>query len=182
MSPRTRNLSILSLLGALAAFSIAPAARAQDAAQEDAARALRRAEQLIQDGKYQSAAAEFERASELRGSACPECLLGVGRAYGGARQLDAGLQVTRMALTLFDAPQDQARAWDQIGSLLALKGDMNGAREAFGKAVQLDGRMASQVRSSLAEALLKRASYAQTEAKAAASSAELVEVVIPQAP
>ncbi|HET9210210.1 MAG TPA: hypothetical protein VFR03_07420, partial [Thermoanaerobaculia bacterium] len=43
-------------------------------------------------------------------------------------------------------------------TILALNGEMGAAREAYGKAVQLDGRMASQVRSSLAQALLKRAS------------------------
>jgi len=160
--PRFRNLSILPMLGALAAFSLAPAAWAGDeAGQEDTTRALRRAEELIQRGDYRHAATEFERASELQGGACPDCLLGVARAYGGARQYDAGIQVTRMALTLFSSPEDQARAYDQLGSLLALKGDMNAAREAFGKAVQLDGRMAEQVRTSLAEALLKRASFSQ---------------------
>ena len=170
MTPRFRKLSILPVLGALTAFSIASAARAQEPVvqvQEDAERALRRAEELIQQGRYQSAAAEFERASELQGGACPDCLLGVARAYSGARQYAAGIQATRMALTLFSAPEDQARAYDQLGSLLALKGDMNGAREAFGKAVQLDGRMESQVRTSLAEALLKRANYAQADEKAA---------------
>jgi tetratricopeptide (TPR) repeat protein len=177
MKPRFRNLSILPVLGALAAFSIAPAARAQEPVaqvQEDAARALRRADELVRQGRFQSAAAEFERASELQGGACPDCLLGVARAYSGARQYDAGIQATRMALALFTSPQDQARAYDQLGSLLALKGDMDGAREAFGKAVQLDGRMTEQVRASLAEALLKRASYAQANEKAAAG--EVVEV------
>jgi tetratricopeptide (TPR) repeat protein len=183
MTPRFRNLSILPVLGALAAFSIASAARAQESVvqvQEDAERALRRADELIQAGRYQSAAAEFERASELQGGACPDCLLGVARAYGGARQYAAGIQATRMALALFSAPEDQARAYDQLGSLLALKGDMNGAREAFGKAVQLDGRMESQVRTSLAEALLKRANYAQADEKAAA--AVPAEVAVQRAP
>jgi tetratricopeptide (TPR) repeat protein len=178
-----RKLSILPVLGALAAFSLVPSARAQESdvqVQEDGARALRRADELIQQGRFQSAAAEFERASELQGGVCPDCLLGVARAYSGARQYEAGLQATRMALALFNTPEDQARAYDQLGSLLALKGDMNGAREAFGKAVQLDGRMASQVRTTLAEALLKRAQYAQASEKAAAG--EVVEVGVQRAP
>lgn len=173
--PRFRNTSILPVLGALVAFSIAPAVWAGDeAVQEDTGRALRRAEQLIQQGDYRHAAAEYERASELQGGTCPDCLLGVARAYSGARQYDAGINVTRMALALFSSPEDQARAYDQLGSLLALKGDMNAAREAFDKAVQLDGRMSEQVRTSLAEALLKRASFARaTEAAAGGETAVL---------
>jgi tetratricopeptide (TPR) repeat protein len=160
------------MLGALAALSFAPAAWAGDSVQdptlqEDAARALQRGEELVQKGDFQRAAAEFERASELEGGPCPECLLGVARAYSGARQYDAGLQMTHMALALFSSSQDQARAYDQLGSLLALKGDMDAARAAFGKAVQLDGQMAEQVRSSLAEALMKRASYTQATARPA---------------
>jgi len=185
MNRKFRNLSILPVLGALAVFSIAPAARAQEPViqvQEDAARALRRADELLQQGRFQSAAAEYERASELQGGSCADCLLGVARAYSGARQYEAGIQVTRMALAFVSAPEDQARAYDQLGSLLALKGDMNGAREAFGKAVQLDGRMAGQVRASLAEALLKRANYAQADEKAAAALSEPVEVAVRRAP
>ena len=176
MTPNFRNLSLLPLLGALAAFTLAPAAWAEDTAvQEDAARAMQRGERLVQEGHYREATAEFERASELGGGPCPDCLLGAGRAYSGARQFDPALQVTRMALALFSSPDDQARAYDQLGTILALKGEMNAAREAFGKAVQLDGRMEGQVRSSLAEALLKRANYAQapqaTDAAAAVASA-----------
>jgi tetratricopeptide (TPR) repeat protein len=185
MKLNSRKLSILPVLGALVAFSVAPAARAQETVvqvQEDAARALRRAEELLQQGRFQSAAAEYERASELQGGSCAGCLLGVARAYSGARQYEAGIQVTRMALALVDSPEEQARAYDQLGSLLALKGDMNGAREAFGKAVQLDGRMAGQVRASLAEALLKRANYAQADEKAAAAASEPVEVGVRRAP
>jgi Flp pilus assembly protein TadD len=67
--------------------------------------------------------------------------------------------VTRMALALYSSPQGQARAYEQLGTILALKGEMSAAREAYGKAVQLDGQMAAQVRTSFAQALLKRANY-----------------------
>jgi tetratricopeptide (TPR) repeat protein len=157
MTPRIRTAS---LFGALAAFLWVSSAWAGDAAvQEDAARAMQRGERLIQDGHYKEASIEFERASDLAGGPCPDCLLGVGRAYSGARQYDAAIHVTRMALALYSSPQDQARAYDQLGTILALKGEMSAAREAYGKAVQLDGRMAGQVRTSFAQALLKRASY-----------------------
>lgn len=157
MTPRTRTAS---LFGALAAFLWVSNAWAGDVAtvREDAARAMQRGERLVQEGHYKDASAEFERASDLAGGPCPDCLLGVGRAYSGARQYEAALHVTRMALALCSSPQDQARAYEQLGTILALKGDMNAAREAYGKAVQLDGRMASQVRTSLAQALIKRAS------------------------
>jgi tetratricopeptide (TPR) repeat protein len=163
MTPKYRSFPLLPLLGALAVFTLVPAARAQDAAplQEDAARAMQRGERLVQEGNYKAASAEFERASELAGGPCPDCLLGVGRAYSGARQYNAALQVTRMALALYSSPEDQARAYDQLGTILTLKGETGAAREAFAKAVQLDGRMEGQVRSSLAGALLQRANYTQ---------------------
>ncbi|HEY4589628.1 MAG TPA: tetratricopeptide repeat protein, partial [Thermoanaerobaculia bacterium] len=101
---------------------------------------------------------------------CPDCLLGVGRAYSGANQYDAALQVTRMALALCSSPQDQARAYEQLGTILALKGDLSAAREAYGKAVQLDGRMASQVRTSLAQALIRRASLDPAQSSEGAAS------------
>jgi tetratricopeptide (TPR) repeat protein len=156
----TSRFRTASLFGALVLCFCAATAWAGDATlQEDAARAMQRGERLIQDGHFREASAEFERASDLAGGPCPDCLLGVGRAYSGARQYDAALQVTRMALALLSAPQEQARTYDQLGTILALKGEMPAAREAYGKAVELDGRMTGQVRSSLAGALLKRASY-----------------------
>jgi tetratricopeptide (TPR) repeat protein len=172
MTPRIRTAS---LFGALAAFLWVSNAWAGDAAvQEDAARAMQRGERLIQDGHYKEAAVELERASDLAGGPCPDCLLGVGRAYSGARQYDAAIHVTRMALSLYSSPQDQARAYDQLGTILALKGEMSAAREAYGKAVQLDGRMAGQVRTNFAQALLKRASYdpAKSSQGAAATVAQ----------
>lgn len=177
-TPRFRTAS---LFGALAACLWAATAWAGDATvQEDAVRAMQRGERLIQDGHYKEASAAFEHASDLAGAPCPDCLLGVGRAYSGARQYDAALQVTRMALALYSVPQDQARAYEQLGTVLALKGEMSAARDAYGKAVQLDGRMAGQVRSSLAEALLKRASYeaAKSAQDAAATAVQEVAATI----
>jgi tetratricopeptide (TPR) repeat protein len=178
MTPRIRTAS---LFGALAACFWAATAWAGDATlQEDAVRAMQRGEHLIQEGHYKEAAAELERASDLNGGPCPDCLLGVGRAYSGARQYDAALHVTRMALALYTAPEDQARAYEQIGTILALKGEMSSAREAYGKAVQLDGRMAAQVRSSLAEALLKRASYEAAKGTATVAQEVAATVGAPQ--
>ena len=171
------NRSLKPLLGALAVLTLAPVAWAQDVPQADAARAMERGERLVQDGHYKEASVEYERASDLAAGPCPDCLLGVGRAYSGARQYDAALQVTRMAIALYSDPQEQAQAYDQLGTILALKGEMNAAREAYGKAVQLDGRMAAQVRTSLAQALLKRASYDQAKGTAAAVIQEVVATV-----
>jgi tetratricopeptide (TPR) repeat protein len=168
----------LTALGAFAVLAAAPAAWAQGGAlQADAVRALQRGERLVQDGHYKEATVEYERASDLAGGPCPDCLLGVGRAYSGARQYDAALQVTRMAIPLYGDPRDQARAYDQLGTLLALKGEMDAAREAYGKAVQLDGRMAARVRASLAQALLKRASYDQSKSAAATAIQEVAATV-----
>ncbi|HEY2293799.1 MAG TPA: tetratricopeptide repeat protein [Thermoanaerobaculia bacterium] len=145
---------------------------------EDAVRAMQRGERLVQEGHFKEASAEFERASDLAGGPCPDCLLGVGSAYSGARQYDAALHVTRMALALYSSPQDQARAYEQLGTILTLRGEMSAAREAYGKAVELDGRMASQVRTSLAQALIKRASLdpAQSSEGTAPTVAEEIAV------
>jgi tetratricopeptide (TPR) repeat protein len=157
---RTRCYLLL-FLAALAVTTAGSSAWAGEVVlQEDAARALQRAKRFLQQGHYHKASAEFERASELAGGSCSECLLGVGRAYRGAGQLDAALQVTRMGLSLLSRPEDRAQAYNQLGSLLALKGDMDAAQEAFRKAVELDGSLEAQVRSTLADALLKRAADA----------------------
>lgn len=177
MRSNNRNLTFLPVLAALTvSLSVSTAWAGEAGIKEEAARALRRAESLVQQAHYKQACAEFERASELAGGACPECLLGTARAYSGAGQLDAAIQVTRMALPLMSAAEQQARGYDQLGSLLAMKGELNAAREAFGKAVQLDGRMAGQVRSSLANALLKRASHAEAAERAAAAGRDEVPV------
>jgi len=168
MNTRVR---ILSILTALALTPVVSSAWAQDGVvQGEAARVLQRAESLIQQRQYRNAASEFERASELAGGSCADCLLGVARAYSGAGQVDAAIQVTRMALPLLSSPGAQARAYDQLGSLLTLKGDMEAAREAFRKAVALDSGLESQVRSSMAEALLKRAAAADPAQPAAAET------------
>ena len=156
MNTRVRTFSILTTLALT--FAVSSAWAGEGFVQGEAARALQRAESLVQQKEYRKAAAEFERANELAGGTCPDCLLGVGRAYSGAGQVDAAIQVTRMALPMFSSPGGQARAYDQLGSLLTLKGDMEAARAAFGRAVELDGSMAVQVRSSMAAALLQRAS------------------------
>jgi tetratricopeptide (TPR) repeat protein len=158
MTTRFRNLSTLTAL--TLAFAVSSAAWAEDA--------MQKAERLLQQKSYKQAAAEFERASELAGGSCPECLLGVARAYSGAGQQEAAIQVTRMALPLLSSSDARARAYNQLGSLLTLKGDMEAARGAFQTAVEIDARMASQVRSSMADALLKRAATAEAAAAPAA--------------
>jgi tetratricopeptide (TPR) repeat protein len=156
MKIRCRRLSFLPFLGALAFFcavSIAQAGQIRD----EAAGVLRKAEDLVRQGQYKQAAVEFERASELAGGPCAECLLGVARAYRGAGQHDSAIKVTRMAISILPSPVEKAQAYNQLGSLLAEKGDLTGAKAAFNKAVELDGSLAGQVPSNLAEALLRRA-------------------------
>ncbi|HEV2853949.1 MAG TPA: tetratricopeptide repeat protein [Thermoanaerobaculia bacterium] len=166
MNTRIRTLSILTALAL--AFAASSAWAEEGIVREDTARALQRAESLIQQKQYRKAAAEFERANELTGGSCPDCLLGVARAYSGAGQVDAAIQVTRMALPLFPSSDRQAQAYSQLGSLLTLKGDMDSARAAFQKAVELDGSLELQVRSTMAEALLKRASAVEAASRTAA--------------
>lgn len=179
MKPSRHTLSIFPMIGILAAVLAGSPARAGEGfAHQDAERALRRADQLVQQGEYKKACAEYERASELAGGPCPDCLLGTARAYSGAQQYGAAIQVTRMAIPLLSSPREKAQAFNQLGSILTLKGDLPAAKEAFQKAVALDHQMESQVRSTLAEALLKRARYETESREAASTTQEEVEVVV----
>jgi thioredoxin-like negative regulator of GroEL len=149
----------LPIAGVLALSSSVMAAAASPGDTGDTAAALQKAQQLIESGNYKEAAALCDRASQLAQGPCPECLLGVARAYAGAGQLTSAIQVTRMAISLLAAsPTDQAKAYVQLGSLLV----RNGAKaaesdQAFRQAVALDARMASEVQAQLADALLARA-------------------------
>ena len=120
--------------------------------------ALQQADELIAAGKYKEAATLCDRASQLASGPCPECLLGVARAYAGAGQLTAAVQTTRMAIPLLaSSPGNQARAYVQLGALLVRNGASTAeSDEAFRRAMALDGSVASEVRSQLAEALLAR--------------------------
>jgi len=169
---KTRMQSLL-ILPFLMIFTLPSAGLAQTA---DRARALEKADHLLRAKQFRKAAAEFERASELAGGSCPECLLGVARAYRGGGQIDAALEVTRMALPMLSVSGERARAYDQLGSLLALKGDVEAARIAFQKAVELDAGMGAQVRSSMADALLQRASLAKNPPSAPDAPPAEVEV------
>lgn len=171
MSPRNRNYPLLTLLGLLAFTFAGSSAWAQSPALgADAARALDRAERLVRAGQYKQAALEFERASELSGGSCPDCLLGVAKAYCGAGDTKSALQVTRIALAQLTSPDRRAQAYDQLGYMLARSGDLEAAREAFRKAVELDAGLAGQVRASLAEALLENASSTDSQETPAESA------------
>ncbi len=182
MNPSTRSFSILPTMGFLAIVLAGSPARAGQAfAHQDAERALRRADQLVEQGDYKKACAEYERASELAGGPCPECLLGTARAYSGAGQHDAAVQVAWMAIPLLSSPGEKAQAFNQLGSILTVKGDLAAAKEAFQKAIELDRQMEPQVRSTMAEALLKRARY-DSESRDAASAAHQEEEVVVRGP
>jgi Flp pilus assembly protein TadD len=174
---------LLPLLGVLAFTLAGSSVWAQGSALgADASRAIERAERLIQAGQHKAAALEFERASELAGGSCPECLLGVGRAYCAAGDSKAALQVTRIALSQLTSPENRARAYDQLGYVLARSGDLEAAREAFRKAVELDSGLAAQVRSSLANALLENASTGSKAQEASSDSSETLSLLGPSAP
>jgi thioredoxin-like negative regulator of GroEL len=154
---RSRAFCILPIAGVLALSS--PVWAMAGVAPGDPSTALQKAEELIQSGNYKEAATLCEHASQMAAGPCPECLLGVARAYAGAGQLTSAIQVTRMAIPLLaSSPTDQAKAYVQLGSLLV----RNGAKaaesdQAFRQAVALDARLESTVRAQLAEALLARA-------------------------
>lgn len=174
MSTRNRNRPLLMLFGLFALTFTASSAWAEGSAlSADAARALERGERLIRQGQYKQAAVEFERASELAGGSCPDCLLGVARAYCGAGDKKSALQITRLALSQLTSPERRARAYDQLGYMLARSGDLEAARQAFRKAVELDAGLSSRVRSSLAGALLENASATKPQETSSESSSLL---------
>ncbi|HSS49974.1 MAG TPA: tetratricopeptide repeat protein [Thermoanaerobaculia bacterium] len=169
-------LFALPIAGALALSPAVMAAAASSREAGDTAAALQKAEQLIESGNYKEAAALCDRASQLAQGPCPECLLGVARAYAGAGQLSSAIQVTRMAIPLLaSSPTDQAKAYVQLGSLLVRNGAKAAESEqAFRQAVALDAQMASEVRAQLADALLARARQEAASRQPAAP----VEVVV----
>jgi tetratricopeptide (TPR) repeat protein len=154
MKTRYRIRSLLPALGALAVVCAVSTAQAGEIRGE-AAEALQKAEDLVRRGQHKEAAVEFERASALADGPCAECLLGVARAYRGAGEHGSAIQVTRMAIAMLPASA-KAQAYNQLGSLLAEKGDLAGAKAAFDKAVELDASLAGQVPSNMADALLRR--------------------------
>lgn len=167
MNTRVR---ILPVLTALAFFFVLSSAQAGEIKGEAGA-LLQKAEDLVRQGQYKQAAVEFERASALAEGPCAECLLGVARAYRGAGQHESAIQVTRMAISILPSPAEKAQAYNQLGSLLAEKGDLTGAKDAFNKAVKLDASLAGQVPSNLAEALLRRTSASADDGAAVAGGA-----------
>jgi thioredoxin-like negative regulator of GroEL len=172
---KTRALLFaLPIAGALALGSTAWAADV--VAPGDTATALQKANELIETGKYKEAAALCEHASQLASGPCPECLLGVARAYAGAGQLTAAVQTTRMAIPLLaSSPADQARAYVQLGALLVRSGASAAeSDEAFRRAVALDGSVTSELRSQLAEALLARTRQEEARRQPAAPAEVVV--------
>lgn len=156
---RTR-LFLPGLCALAACVAGIPAWAGENASRSDGVAVLREAERLVEDGQYRKAALEFERAnaifSESGAGVCGECLLGVARAYIGAGEAEAAVQVTRMALPLLKMPDVQARAYHQLGIALTRRGDLDGAQEALQKAVTLDGRLTRSIRPDLAEVLLRK--------------------------
>jgi tetratricopeptide (TPR) repeat protein len=154
---------LLFVLPVAATLSLGSTGQALAANSADSATAMQKAEALIAAGDFKAAATTYERASQLSDGHCPECLLGVARAYAGAGQLTSAIQVTRMAIPqLASSPSGQAQAYVQLGSLLV----RNGAKaaesdQAFRRAVALDPQVASEVRAQLAAALLARARQEQ---------------------
>ena len=171
-----RSRALLFALPIAGALALSCAVQAAAAPSEDTNTTLQKAEQLIASGNYKEAAALCDRASQLAQGPCPQCLLGVARAYAGAGQLTSALQVTRMAIPLFaSSPTNQAKAYVQLGSLLVRSGAKAAESEqAFRQAVALDPGIASEVRAQLADALLVRARQEAARRQPAAP----VEVVV----
>jgi TonB family protein len=173
MRLRTRIFPLATCLCALAATGFGSPCQAADIADgvaDDVRTILVQAEQLVDNGEYERAAREFERADERAEGPCGECLLGVARAYIGMGDHKAALQITRMALPLVSSsPRLSARAYHQIGAALARgggKNDLGPAAAALRKAVELDPSRIPWVRPDLAQVLLREGRTAEAVALA----------------
>lgn len=166
MNSRTPSYGFFpfALTAALAVFATAPAALGwEPASSREVSKVLRGAERLVLSGEYAQAASECERASELAGGSCPECLLGVAQAYAGAGERDAAIQVTRMALPQLSTRALQARGYSQLAVLLADRKDETGAQEAIQKALDLDSKTARRERARM-EGILQKAKFEAAQA------------------
>jgi len=108
---------------------------------------LQNAEKLFKLQQFGEAAAEFERANQLSGGHCAECLVEMARAYAAAGQRDRALAATREVLQLAPPPPAPllAQAYNQLATLLIVdrmddKSALAEAEADLRKAVELDGR------------------------------------------
>lgn len=149
-----------------------PAASSQQPAERKAAlpalpQALAEAERLLESREYPAAVDAFNRANELAGGPCGDCMLGLSRAYVGWGHNESAVEVMRQATRVLSDPLDLARAFNQLGVLLTalrpqVDKDLAEAEEAFAQAIRIGGAgERAAARANLAVARFKRARYSE---------------------
>jgi TonB family protein len=138
--------------------------------QQALAETLDRAYKLINEGQFQLAKAELEKATALAGKPCGECLLGLSHVYASeGGKWDQVVATVQQALPLLGSPGLQARAYDQLGvayvKLNAADG-LSKAEEAFRRGAELGGPWGAIARYNLAEVEFRQQKW--TEAADAA--------------
>jgi TonB family protein len=122
---------------------------------------LKRAFQLIDDGKLKEAREELERSQTLAAGPCGECLLGMAHIYAAEKNWKKAKEATRQSLPLLKTPGLQARAYNQLGMAALESRDKDEAEDAFRHAVSSGGAWGTLARYNLAELLLTRGRWAE---------------------
>jgi TonB family protein len=126
--------------------------------------ALERAFKLIEEGQFQPAKAEIERASAMAGGPCGECLLGLSHIYASEKKWEQAVEASRQAIPLLMSPGVQARAYNQLGIANVMRNtpeSLTQAEEALRRAVEAGGAWGGIARYNLAEVLFRRQSWAE---------------------
>ncbi|HEY7215374.1 MAG TPA: TonB family protein [Thermoanaerobaculia bacterium] len=125
---------------------------------------LKRAYQLIAEGKFGQAREDLEKAAALAGGPCGECLLGFAHVYAGERNWDQAVAAVQQAIPLLKSPGLQARAYNQLGTAyvaLGGAGGLSNAEEAFRRGADLGGPWGAVARYNLAEVLARQQRWAE---------------------
>jgi TonB family protein len=162
---------LLSAFAILAVCATAPISSQEEktppppAAQETLASVLERAYQLISEGSFNPAREELEKATALAGGPCGECLLGFSHVYAADKKWDRAVEAAQQAIPLLKSPGPRARAYDQLGVALVVRGGrgaLSKAEEALRQGAELGGAWGTLARYNLAEVLARQQKWAET--------------------
>lgn len=152
-------------------FSLPALLAAAPAPPVSATETYKRAVDLVEQKKYDEAAAAFAKADRETGGGCGPCQLGLARAYTGLGEADKAAGAARRATETLERADLRAQAWNQLGMALVVKRkpDLPGAEEAFRKVLEVGGGtgdLADIARSNLADILWREKKFAESEALA----------------
>jgi thioredoxin-like negative regulator of GroEL len=163
MNPQTKYRNrVFAGLAACVLALVSPAAFAEPAQKPATVEKLEAANDLFEEGKYNEAVKAFKEADKLANGACPECRLGLARAFN---KLGAYKEVLRNVDAVLGMTQDRNHlllAYNEQGlALLSLAGDdpkqLNQAEKAFRQVLDMSGGKLNAARFNLASTLLRLA-------------------------